>query len=119
MTVFWRDDLKIDKKFYTDFTIELLIVNTDRKFSWWCVCVYTNVDDTIREFQWDTITQRKQIWGMTWILVEDMNDIASNKKKWGGNSRPESSFRVFRNFINKNQLIDMGFEGVPWTWCNN
>ena len=51
MTVFWRDDLKIDKILYIDFTIELLIINTDRKFSWWCICVYANVDDTIREFQ--------------------------------------------------------------------
>ncbi|XP_071925086.1 uncharacterized protein [Coffea arabica] len=73
----------------------------------------------VRKNQSDIITHRKQIWGDNWIIMGDMNDITSNTEKWGGNSRPDSSFRVFRNFINKNQLIDLGFEGVPWTWCNN
>ncbi|XP_071939813.1 uncharacterized protein [Coffea arabica] len=33
--------------------------------------------------------------------------------------RPERSFHTFRDFVNKNQLIDIGFEGIPWTWSNN
>ncbi|XP_071933546.1 uncharacterized protein [Coffea arabica] len=51
--------------------------------------------------------------------IGDMNDILSSEEKWGGRLRSESSFRVFRNFVNDNQLIDIDFEGIPWTWCNN
>ena len=39
MAVFWKDDLKINRILYTYFTIELLIGDTDRNYSWWCVCV--------------------------------------------------------------------------------
>ncbi|XP_071916268.1 uncharacterized protein [Coffea arabica] len=48
-----------------------------------------------------------------------MNDILSNDEKWGGSRRPERSFQTFRDFVNNNKLIDIGFEGIPWTWSNN
>ncbi|XP_027124181.1 uncharacterized protein [Coffea arabica] len=47
-----------------------------------------------------------------------MKDKVSNAEKWGESKRPESSFRVFNNFIRNNQLSELGFEGEPWTWCN-
>ncbi|XP_027166673.1 uncharacterized protein LOC113766707 [Coffea eugenioides] len=53
-----------------------------------------------------------------WMMAGDLNDIPSNEEKWGGRSRPDSSFKDFREFIESNALIDLGFEGVPWTWSN-
>ena len=29
------------------------------------------------------------------------------------------SFQDFNSFINSNELLDIGFEGFSWTWCNN
>ncbi|XP_071902586.1 uncharacterized protein [Coffea arabica] len=48
----------------------------------------------------------------------DFNDICSNGEKWGGRERSEGSFRDFNNFIAENELVDIRFVGVPWTWCN-
>ncbi|XP_071932920.1 uncharacterized protein [Coffea arabica] len=48
----------------------------------------------------------------------DMNDIVSNEKKWGGRKRADISFENFRDFINTNELVDIGYEGKPWTWSN-
>ena len=49
-----------------------------------------------------------------------MGDIISNKEKWDRwRERNEDSFKDFRNFINTNELIDIGLEEVPCTWCNN
>ena len=33
--------------------------------------------------------------------------------------REERSFRDFRHFIELNRLVDIGFEGHPWTWSNH
>ena len=49
----------------------------------------------------------------------DLNDITSNNEKWGGRHRADVSFQDFNSFIHSNKLLDIGFEGVPWTWCNN
>ena len=53
------------------------------------------------------------------MIAGDFNDITSNSKKWGGRCRVEWSFNDFKNFISANQLVDLGYEGQPWTWCNN
>ena len=61
----------------------------------------------------------KSFWGNCWVILGDLNDIKSNGEKLKGRVRPESSFVTFNNFINNNELLDIGLEGVPWSWCNN
>ncbi|XP_027182377.1 uncharacterized protein LOC113780798 [Coffea eugenioides] len=119
LAVLWRNELQICKVLYTDFTIELLMERTGARARWWLICVYASSEDQIREKQWKVIEGRKSLWGQNWVLAGDMNDILSNDEKWGGCRRPERSFHTFRDFVNKNQLIDIGFEGIPWTWSNN
>ena len=53
------------------------------------------------------------------MVAGDFNDIVSNEEKWGGRSREEWTFRDFKQFIADNELIDVGFDGNPRTWCNN
>ena len=47
-----------------------------------------------------------------------MNDISTNGEKWDDLRRLERSFKAFKNFVRVNQLIDIGFEGVLWSWSN-
>ncbi|CAN6570393.1 unnamed protein product [Malus baccata var. baccata] len=53
------------------------------------------------------------------LLIGDFNDILCNDEKEGGNYRPTSSMRDFREFVAQNELIDLGFVGYPFTWRNN
>ena len=43
----------------------------------------------------------------------DLNDIRSNGEKWGSKQRVELSFQDLNSFINSNELVDIGFDGVP------
>ncbi|XP_027156321.1 uncharacterized protein LOC113757111 [Coffea eugenioides] len=81
--------------------------------------IYASCDDQTRKQQWKVIQSRKHLWGDKWLIAGDFNDIVSNAEKWGGNRREEGSFKPFKDFINDNQLLEIGFEGHPWTWCNN
>ncbi|XP_071914103.1 uncharacterized protein [Coffea arabica] len=119
LAVFWRNKLQVKTILFTSFTIELLLADSEGKKDWWCICTYASTDDKVREQQWDVLERRKQIWGDCWALMGDLNDITSNGEKWGGRVRTEASFEKFNSFISRNSLVDIGFEGVPWTWCNN
>ena len=47
------------------------------------------------------------------MITGDFNDITSNEEKWGGRKREEGTFKYFRNFIEQNGLIDIGFKSNP------
>ena len=40
------------------------------------------------------------------------------KRNGGGRVRPNWTFSDFKDFINKNELLDVGFKGLPLTWSN-
>lgn len=40
------------------------------------------------------------------------------RKKDGGNRRTTASMRNFWNFVTTTCLLDLGFEGYPFTWRN-
>ncbi|XP_071921847.1 uncharacterized protein [Coffea arabica] len=119
LAIFWNKDLKIDKILFTKFTIEVKIAANQESDNWWCICTYANSMASIRQKQWENLSDRKRLWNNRIVLIGDFNDIISNDEKWGGKTGESWSFSKFKNFITRNKLIDLGFEGLPWTWNNN
>ncbi|XP_071901112.1 uncharacterized protein [Coffea arabica] len=119
MAILWREEIRIKQVLKTAFTIEAQIEDKESRRDWWFIGIYASSDDQDRKQQWLVLQARKVLWGERWIMAGDFNDIVSNEEKWGGTWRDEGSFKAFKNFINDNQLMDIGFEGHPWTWCNN
>ncbi|KAJ0968806.1 hypothetical protein J5N97_021683 [Dioscorea zingiberensis] len=57
---------------------------------------------------------------LPWVILGDFNAILNCEEHRGGtfdNYRAKS--KLFNEFINENQLFDLGFLGTPYTWCNN
>ncbi|KAH7860705.1 hypothetical protein Vadar_017015 [Vaccinium darrowii] len=44
--------------------------------------------------------------------------VLSNKEKWGGGEKAKWEMADFRDFIEDNGLIDVGYVGHPFTWNN-
>ncbi|XP_071902137.1 uncharacterized protein [Coffea arabica] len=119
LALLWKDEVRIIEVLRTAFTIEAHVEDPEVNTDWWFVGIYASCDDQFRKQQWEVIERRKSLWGEKWMIAGNFNDIVSNEEKWGGNSRQESNFQDFKQFINGNQLMDIGFVGHPWTWCNN
>lgn len=118
LAVFWKKATNVLDVLSTPFTLELMLNIDNDAGTWWCIFVYASTDDNMRKNQWDFLTNRSKIWGKNKVLIGDFNDIISNDEKWGGRVRPNWTFSDFKGFINNNELLDIGFEGLPWTWSN-
>ncbi|XP_071909569.1 uncharacterized protein [Coffea arabica] len=99
MALLWKEEVTIKEILMSAFTIEAHVEDQEANIDWWFIGLYASCDNQVR--------------------AGDFNDIVSNDEKWSGNWRDERSFKDFKEFINGNQMIDIGFEGHPWTWCNN
>ncbi|XP_071933655.1 uncharacterized protein [Coffea arabica] len=85
----------------------------------WLVYVYASTASNTRKEQWKYIEERKKDWGEAWVIVGDFNDLKSDEEKWGGRERAEGSFTDFNCFIRENNLMDLEYQGVPWTWSSS
>lgn len=53
------------------------------------------------------------------IILGDFNTIIANHEKQGGSPFIASEAEELSDFIQNSALIDLGFSGSPFTWCNN
>nr|CAD1829964.1 unnamed protein product [Ananas comosus var. bracteatus] len=55
-----------------------------------------------------------------WLVVGDFNMITRAEEARGGKQfHVSKSVRIFRDFIASHDLVDLGFSGPSFTWCNN
>lgn len=53
-----------------------------------------------------------------WLCVGDFNEILWYAEKRGGHMRTNANMVLFRDTLHSCNLIDLGFEGPPFTWSN-
>lgn len=52
-------------------------------------------------------------------MLRDFNDILSWAEKWGSRDLSENQMKYFRSMLADCGLSNLGFSGIPFTWCNN
>ncbi|XP_028551610.1 uncharacterized protein LOC114579875 [Dendrobium catenatum] len=117
--VLWRKDLiKFELRFADDQVVIGSITPPDG-LSWAVAVVYGNKDYLRRRSIWQNI-------GTFCVAAEpvlvggDFNCcLAQSKKKGGKRVTPTAGVVEMAEFMNCNDLHDLGFVGPQFTWCNN
>nr|POE82123.1 hypothetical protein CFP56_57259 [Quercus suber] len=55
---------------------------------------------------------------MSWVVFGDFNEIVKSDEKLGWLDRDARQMEVFRECLTDYGLIDLGFVGQSFTWCN-
>ncbi len=86
----------------------------------WVLCgVYASTDYRSRRVLWGELTGLLTQ-GVPTVVVGDFNCILSPNEKRGGRAYSDSvDRREFREFVDDAGLVDLGFSGPRFTWCNN
>lgn len=116
MALFWKGSVQVKQVLKTTCSIEVEVEDDVTGKCWWVICIYLSTVLRVRKAEWQFLSDRRLVWGDSWVMVGDYNDIVGNQEKWGGRWRGDWTFRDFREFIHSNGMIDLSFEGVPWTW---
>ncbi|CAL2228539.1 unnamed protein product [Prunus armeniaca] len=89
---------------------------TLRNHRWLLTVVYANPCPGIHEALWKYFDGLIKASNLPWLVLGDFNDIVSMDEKCGGNF--DQGGKRFGEWIDRNHLVDLGFSGAKFTWCN-
>ena len=116
--VFWKDGIDIDQVECHSQCISIMVTSKATNKAIRMTAVYADTDYMKRRDLWNYIYSRNSWTSEPWIIGGDFNTIMNTGEKLGGvhpNIRAMNDFSLFQH---ENNLIDIGFEGPTYTWCN-
>jgi hypothetical protein len=72
-----------------------------------------------RKESWSLLRHLRSFEPRAWLCVGDYNEILEESEKRGGVPRARWQMSDFQQTMDYCQLMDLGFVGAPFTWCNN
>lgn len=86
---------------------------------WILGVVYASTNGAIRRVVWESASRVLSL-GLPTVLIGDFNYLLHSQDKYGGKPfQVDRDVREFRAFVRTSGLIDIGFAGPRYTWCNN
>ncbi|CAL2226101.1 unnamed protein product [Prunus armeniaca] len=82
---------------------------------WLFTVVYVHPCPGIQSQLWIYLDGIASASNIPWMIAGDFNELVDNSEKCGGNPISHRSGLV--EWIDRNQLIDLGFIGAQFTWC--
>ncbi|KAL5756462.1 hypothetical protein ACOSQ2_021208 [Xanthoceras sorbifolium] len=79
---------------------------------------YGDPKQVSREQSWILLRRLAGMDNLPWIIGGDFNEIMWGNEKMGGLFRNGAAMDNFREAINCSGLMDLGFVGNKYTWCN-
>lgn len=113
--VFWRKIMKA-----TLFSTSSQHVNMQMEFngiSCYVSFIHASCDGNIRQCLWAELCNCN--FNCPWLVVGDFNIVRSHEEKIQGNPIKLAEVNDFNNMIASTGLVDGGFSGNKFTWCNN
>lgn len=85
--------------------------------SWFITAVYANPRFARRHALWEDLGKISDTMDGEWMVIGDFNAITnSNERKGGAQNFATRGMRSFCDMIQDCDLLDVGFQGSPFTW---
>lgn len=85
---------------------------------WMFSAIYASPDSTIGKELWRELENISQGYNGPWLLASDFNDTLSMSERIGvGGSEMQRRCREFSEWVDNNNLLDLGCSDPAHTWC--
>ena len=118
LALFWCAELNVSIKSYSCSHIDA-VINEGMSDAWRITGVYDAPETHNRSKTWDLIRRLDGLFQLPWCCLGDFNEVAKLEEMHGRHRRPDRQMQAFRNVLDDCGLVDLGFNGFPFTWCNN
>lgn len=117
--VMWMDDIKLDIIYSSQNVVLASVVNTSANFNFLLVCIYGDPHHRKNKDIWKLVEEFvSSSPGKPVYCMGDFNDILDPLEKNSNVVLNRLRMASFSNHIKRCGLIDMGFNGPAFMWCN-
>ena len=114
----WLEGVDVRFKSCSHSHIDVVVHGDGGAKPWRASSFYGHPDARKRYVSWELLISLKNHCVMPWIVFGDFNEITHPDEKMGWLERDANQMRSFRECLNVCGLIDLGFVGQRFTWCN-
>ena len=116
--LFWSNDMNCKVIDMDEQLINCEVYHEECSDKFLLTCVYAKCKEHLRKPLWDRLIQWSDV-NKPWCIIGDFNVISSTDEKLGGRDYNINKSFDFINIIESCGLIDLGYSGQPFTWCNH
>ena len=116
LALLWGDNMDVDVQTFSPHHIDAMINQND--VIWHFTSFYGHFETSQRGESWDLLRQLHILSSLPWLLLGDFNEILHPDKYCGSGSRPYNQIAKFARTVDDCSLLDLGFSGPKFTWCN-
>ena len=80
--------------------------------------MYASPRTAKRIILWNNLIKTAELHDMPWVLASDFNEPLTEEDKFGGRVVSVNRLLLFKDCLDKCNMIDIGFSGPRFTWTN-
>ncbi|XP_073002499.1 uncharacterized protein [Typha latifolia] len=117
--VIWKKEIGwVDVAVVSRYAVHLTITLMSGK-TWIWTMVYASTHIESQQELWEELMHMATI-NTPWAIIGDFNAFLSpQEKRCSGEVIMGPKCKAFAKFVDDTGLCDLGYEGIPYTWCNN
>ncbi|WJX27814.1 hypothetical protein P8452_16597 [Trifolium repens] len=118
LALLWMEEFSLTISSFSQNHIQALCDDEEDNEAWNLSAVYGYPEEHNKWRTWQLIKELGyQVIGK-WVCFGDLNDILDPQEKMGSNARSQTQYAHGREVVAESNLLDLGFEGYPFTWSN-
>lgn len=117
LCLWWDDSMNVDVLLFTKNLIDTKVVMMGSGTSFHASWIYGTPYREDKDTCWMWLTTSILSNNLPWLCIGDFNEILWAFEKQGGRAFCTTQRRHLSDFMNTNELLDLGFQGQAYTWC--
>nr|POE93748.1 hypothetical protein CFP56_30518 [Quercus suber] len=118
LALLWKEGVGVSFKSCSNAHIDVVVRESPSSPPWRATGFYGQPEAEKRYISWQLLEALRDQCEMPWIVFGDFNEIAYSFEKSGGLERDGKQMANFRDCLDRCGLLDLGFAGQRFTWCN-
>ncbi|XP_075633780.1 uncharacterized protein LOC142606285 [Castanea sativa] len=117
--VLWNlDKVEVTQMANTKLEIHVFVKVHSSDFSWIFSAVYASPRLEERTILWNNLATVAKYHNLPWVIARDFNEPLNTNDKFGGRVTTVKRSLLFKECLDKCNMIDLGFSGPRFTWTN-